>query len=122
MSRIRFAAVCAAAAATLAVPVSAPAQRAQLVGVVGTNDAFVITLTRAGQRVRSLKAGTYRLTIRDRSAIHNYRISGPGMNRAFTTVPARTTRTFTVRFRPGTYRFVCDPHVATMSGRFTVRR
>lgn len=123
MSSTRFALVSAAIGAALLVPASASGQQPPLlVGVVGTNDAFVITLTKGGKRVTTLKARSYRLTIRDRSGIHNYRLTGPRMNRAFTTVPARATRTFTVTFRPGTYRFVCDPHVATMNGRFTVTR
>ena len=42
-------------------------------------DAFTITLTKAdGSTVTSLPAGKYTLEIKDMSAIHNFRLSGPG--------------------------------------------
>ena len=65
-----------------------------------------------------LKAGRYRIVVRDRSRMHNFHLSGLGVNKR-TTVPFRGTTTWTVSFRKGrTYRFVCDPHAKRMKGSF----
>ena len=71
-----------------------------------------------GARVTRLKAGRYRIVVRDRSTMHNFHLSGPGVNKR-TTVRFRGTATWTVNFRRGrTYRFVCDPHAKRMNGSF----
>ena len=81
--------------------------------------AFKIEMkTRAGRKLVSVKAGTYRIKIEDPSAIHNFHLIGPGVNKA-TSVPGKTERIWTVTFKKGTYRFLCDPH-ATMRGSFRV--
>ena len=65
-----------------------------------------------------LKAGRYRIVVRDRSTMHNFHLSGPGVNKR-TTVRFRGSTTWTVTFRKGrTYRFVCDPHAMRMKGSF----
>jgi plastocyanin len=74
--------------------------------------------TRRGARVTRLKAGRYRIVVRDRSTMHNFHLSGRGVNKR-TTVRFRGTVTWTVIFRKGrTYRFVCDPHSRRMRGSF----
>ena len=74
--------------------------------------------TSRGARVTRLKAGRYRIVVRDRSRMHNFHLSGPGVNKR-TTVGFRGTTTWTVTFRKGrTYRFVCDPHARRMKGSF----
>jgi plastocyanin len=74
--------------------------------------------TRRGARVTRLKAGRYRIVVRDRSTMHNFHLSGRGVNKR-TTVRFRGTVTWTVTFRKGrTYRFVCDPHSRRMKGSF----
>jgi len=95
-------------------------QPASLVGVVGHNDAFSISLTDpSGQAISNLKAGTYSLTIKDESTIHNFHLSGDGVDK-LTSVGSTSTSTFSVTFKPGTYTFVCDPHASSMHGKFTV--
>jgi plastocyanin len=95
-----------------------PAPR-RLAAAVGPG--FTIsTRTAAGTVARLVGRGTYRITVRDRSAIHNYHLIGPGVNRK-TGVAFRGTVTWTLRLRAGTYRFVCDPHRARMKGSFRVR-
>ena len=60
----------------------------------------------------------YRIVVRDRSTMHNFHLSGPGVNKR-TTARFRGTATWTVTFRKGrTYRFVCDPHAKRMKGSF----
>ena len=79
-----------------------------------------ISLNSAGRRVRSLKAGRYRIVVRDRSHMHNFHLTGRGVNKR-TTVAFHGTRTWTVTLRKGaTYRYVCDPHKGRMKGSFRV--
>ncbi len=102
-----------AASAALAVAVPATAATPVMKGVVGPG--FTITL--AG---KPKQAGTYKLTVQDKSSIHNFRLVGPGVNVA-TSVAALGTKTFTVKLRAGkVYRFICDPHLTTMKGSFRV--
>lgn len=99
----------------------APLQHpASLVGVVGHNDSFSISLTDpSGQAISNLQAGTYSLTIKDESSIHNFHLTGDGVDKA-TSVGSTGTSTYSVTFKPGTYSFVCDPHSSQMHGKFTV--
>ena len=114
MNRTRLALVAALAALAAALP--AQAALPKLVGTDGPG--FTITLTKAGKKVTSVKAGKYTLSVNDKSAIHNFHLTGPGVN-VKTTVPLVGTRTFTVTLRKGaTYRFVCDPHASSMKGSF----
>jgi plastocyanin len=75
---------------------------------------YTITMSK-----KTVKAGTYVITVRDRSNIHNFHLTGPGVNKT-TSVPGVTTTKWTVKLKKGTYRFVCDPHVAIMFGTLTV--
>jgi plastocyanin len=96
---------------------TAPAKPGRLNASVGPG--FTISLkTLAGRVVRSVKAGLYTIVVRDRAAIHNFHLTGRGLNRK-TGVPFVGTATWQVRFVKGqTYRFVCDPHKQTMKGSF----
>lgn len=73
----------------------------------------------AGTLVRRVRAGLFRITVRDRSRAHNFHLVGPGVNRR-TTVAFRGTTTWSLRLRAGTYRFLCDPHSLRMKGSFRV--
>ena len=108
------------AAAALAATGSGLAASAKTVnGTVGPN--FTIGLTMQGKKVTKLKAGTaYRFVIRDRSSIHNFHLSGPGFNRVLTGVGFTGTKSVLLRLKKGSYRFVCDPHSASMRGGFRV--
>ena len=72
-----------------------------------------------GMSAKTVKAGTYTITVRDRSSIHNFHLIGPGVNKA-TSVAAVQTYTWTVKLKRGTYRFVCDPHASFMKGTLSV--
>jgi plastocyanin len=78
-----------------------------------------ITLKQGSKKVSRLKAGRYRIVVRDRSHMHNFHLTGPGLNKK-TAVAAHRTYTWTVRLRKGTYRYVCDPHKKLMRGSFRV--
>ena len=91
-----------------------------LVGVVGHGDAFSISLAdEAGNAIKNLQAGTYSLTIKDESTIHDFHLTGAGVDKA-TGVGSTGDSTFTVTFKPGSYSFVCDPHASSMHGSFSV--
>lgn len=107
--------------ATLLLPSAvARADNPRLVGVVGTNDAFVILLRDAsGNPVTHLDPGTYDIAVSDRSDLHSFHLSGPGVDMA-TAVQEKQEVTWTVTFTDGTYRFFCDEHSSIMRGSFTV--
>jgi plastocyanin len=89
-----------------------------LTGEVGPG--FSIELKLAGKDVKTLKAGTYTIKVQDKSAIHDFHLVGPGVNKT-TTVPFTGKQTWTVTFKPGTYTYKCDPHAARgMKGTFKV--
>jgi plastocyanin len=107
-----------AAIAVLVAAASAAAATPKLVGVTGPG--FTITITSAGKAVKSLKAGTYAISVQDKSSIHNFHLTGPGVNKS-TTVPFTGTKTWTVKLKPGTYTYKCDIHASSgMLGKFKV--
>ena len=65
------------------------------------------------------KAGPIKLVIADKSNVHNFHLTGPGVN-VKTSVSAIGTKTFTITLKKGTYKFICDPH-PFMKGSFTIR-
>lgn len=88
-------------------------------GTVGPG--FTISLTLAGKKVTKLKAGVpYRFQIADRSSIHDFHLTGPGISRVLTGVSFTGTKSATVTLKPGNYSFVCDPHASSMKGSFKV--
>ena len=103
----------------LAIPAGAHAATPKLVGTVGPG--FTISLkTAAGKNVTVLPRGTYAITIRDRSRIHDFRLRGAGVDKTLSAAGAVGTRTVTVRFAAGRYQFVCQPHASAMRGAFRV--
>jgi hypothetical protein len=75
-----------------------------------------------GKKVTKLRAGrAYRFVISDRSSIHNFHLSGRGFNRVLTSVEYTGTKSFVLRLKKWSYRFVCDPHSGIMR-RFLVSR
>jgi plastocyanin len=104
--------------AALAAVGSASAAPKTLIGTVGPDPK--ISLKLSGQKVTKLKPATYRFKIRDRAPVHNFRLRGPGYNKAITSVGFEGTKTVTIKLRKGTYRYVCDPHASQMKGSFKV--
>jgi hypothetical protein len=105
-------------AALLLLPGSVTAGSHSLVGTVGPG--FTISLTDlSGKAVAQLQAGTYTIQVDDKAANHNFHLTGPGVDQK-TTVPFIGVETWTLSFVPGTYSYVCDPHLNSMKGAFTV--
>ena len=114
MLRMTFLAL--AAAALLVTP--AYAKTATLTGEVGPG--FTIEVAKAGKDVKTLKAGTYKLKVEDKSTIHNFHLMGPGVNKK-TAVSFKGETTWTIKLKPGRYTYQCDPHAASgMKGHFRV--
>lgn len=113
--------ICFATALALAIPGPAAAQATRLLGTVGPG--FTISLTdAAGGPVSQLQPGTYEIVVDDRSAIHNFHLSGlaAGSPDQSTAVEFVGTVTWTVTLAAGSYQYVCDPHSTAMRGAFTV--
>jgi len=103
----------------LAAPMGAQAATPKLTASVGPG--FTISLkTAAGKKVTALKAGTYRITVNDRSSQHDFRLRGPGVSKVLSSVAATGKKTVTVRLKAGRYTFVCQPHAPAMRGSFRV--
>ncbi len=113
------------AAITASLAFAAPALAAQtastpLAGSVGPG--FTIKLTKSGKAVKTLKPGSYTITVKDNSSSHDFHIFGPGVQKVVTTVPFVGTKKVTVTLKAGKYTFQCDPHAAAgMKGTFTVK-
>lgn len=94
-----------------------------LLAVVGSADdpeAYTIgILDEDGNPVTSVPAGDYSLTFVDRSRMHNFHLTGEGVDVA-TDVQGSDETTVEITLVAGTYEFVCDPHAATMRGALEV--
>jgi plastocyanin len=91
-----------------------------LVGTVGPG--YTIGLTKDGKPVKTLKAGAYKLVIHDKASIHAWSLDGPhGYAKDFTQVSFVGTKSFSVNFKAGKYKFYCPPHEPIMFGHFTVK-
>jgi len=101
-----------AALAALALALPAIAATPTYNGTVGPG--FTIKMTK-----KPTKAGKIKLVVADKASIHNFHLSGPGVN-VKTSVSGTGTKTFTVTLKKGTYTFVCDPHASQMKGSFKV--
>ena len=79
-----------------------------LTGTVGPG--FTISMNK-----KTVKAGTYVITVHDLASIHDFHLTGPGVNKK-TSVAGTGTTKWTVKLKKGTYHFVCDPHHTIMHG------
>ena len=113
------AATSSASAAASSAGSGAPTALTGMVGTTADPNAFSITLTDgSGQPVTTLPAGDYSIAVQDLSAMHNFHLTGNGVDEK-TSVPEVTDTTFEVTLTAGEYTFRCDPH-AKMTGTFTV--
>ena len=79
-----------------------------------------IELKRAGKRVTSLTAGRYLFVVSDRSAVDNFHLTGPGVNRK-TAVAAKGTVRWTLRLKKGRHVYRSDAHAKVRRG-FAVKQ
>ena len=98
-------------------PPAAKPVRVRLSGTIGPG--AQIDLRRAGKRVTSLAPGAYLLVVSDRSALDNFHLTGPGINRK-SGVAAKVTVRWTLRLRKGKYTYHSDAH-AKLRRSFSVK-
>ena len=102
---------------------SSPSAVPKLKGTVGPG--FTITLKKPGvaKKVTALKAGTYSITVVDKSSIHNFvleKAKGGKFEKEITGVGFVGTKTVTVKLTKGKYEYYCTPHESSMFGFFVV--
>jgi len=125
VSHVRLFLVASLALAGLAVPGSVGARVAvtqPLLATVGSPtspDAFEISLTDStGAKVTHVDPGQYAINVHDYSTLHDFHLTGPGVDQA-TAIETASTATWNVTFTDGTYRYSCDAHPTSMRGSFT---
>jgi plastocyanin len=112
--------VAAIAAAVIALPAYAGSSAVKLTGEVGPG--FSIEVEKGGKDLKTIKAGTYKIKVEDKSSIHNFHLMGPGLNKK-TSVSFTGDKTWTIKLKPGKYTYQCDPHAsAGMKGSFKVTK
>jgi len=79
----------------------------KLSGKVGPGN--TISLKRGSAIVKALKAGRYKVMVRDVSAKDNFHLLGPGVSKK-TAVKGKRTVSWTLRFRAGKYTYRSDAH------------
>lgn len=95
-----------------------PPAPGKLVGTVGPGSS--ISLKRSsGASAKTLAAGKYTVSVRDRSKAQNFHLAGPGVNKS-TTAPFVGTRTWSLTLKKGTYRFQSDANKARLHGSIRV--
>src|SRR6476659_4546563 len=118
MTRIALLAAGLLVTLVLAAPIEATSSVTKLTGTVGPG--FTITLKKGTAKVKTLKAGSYKITVNDKSNIHGFHLMATGVNKIITTTPFKGTKTVTVKLKKGTYKYICDPHATIMKGSFKV--
>jgi hypothetical protein len=96
-----------------------------LKGVVGPG--YTISLKKGGIKVKTLKAGKYRIVVTDKAAIHNFTLerekpSSPHFEKHITSTAFTGTKTLTWTLKPGSWRAYCSIHEALMHQDFKVTR
>jgi hypothetical protein len=79
----------------------------------------IAVVDEGGRRVEELSPTTYRFVVKDQTRTQNFHLMGPSVNLR-TKVPAKTTATWSVTLRPGTYTYRSDRN-RKLRGTFTVR-
>jgi hypothetical protein len=110
----------AAVALAIAIAIAAPAAAAPKTVQGSVGPGFTIELELGGRKVTRLTQGPYRFVINDRSSIHDFHLTGPGLNRILTTVDFVGTKSVVLTLKKGVYKYVCDPHSELMHGSFRV--
>ena len=94
-----------------------------LKGVVGPG--YTISLKKGGKKVKTLKAGKYRIVVSDKSSFHNFTLerekpSKPKLEKLITSTSATTTKTVVWTLKSGSWRAYCSVHEAQMHQDFKV--
>ena len=100
-------------------PVPAPVPKlAKLLATVGPKNTITLR-SGTGAALKSVKAGTYSITVRDRTKAHNFHLVGKGVNRK-TAKAAIGTFTWKVKLSKGLLRFYSDQSPTKVKGSVNV--
>ena len=119
-------AICTAAALAVAgAALSRNSATPTLKGVVGPG--FTISLKKGGKKVKTLKAGKYKIVVSDKGSIHNFTLerekpSKPKMEKLITATGFTGTKTVIWTLKPGSWRAYCSLHEAQMQQNFKVTK
>ena len=96
-----------------------------LKGVVGPG--FTISLKKGGKKIKTLKAGKYKIVISDKSDFHNFTLerekpSKPHMEKLISSTGGTGTKTLVWTLKPGNWRAYCSIHEAEMQQNFKVTK
>jgi plastocyanin len=107
----------------LAVVTTGNASTCKSAGLVGeSGPGYTIEVKLNGKDLKTIKAGTYKLKVEDKSSLHNFHLLGKGVDKS-TTVPFTGDKTWTVKLSPGKYTYQCDVHAMLgMKGTFRVTK
>ena len=94
-----------------------------LKGVVGPG--YSVSLTKGGKKVKSLKAGKYKVVVSDKSSFHNSVLerekpAKPKLEKDITGTGFTGTKTIVMTLKPGSWRFYCSVHESQMHQDFKV--
>ena len=91
----------------------------KLAGSVGPGSTISLKDSK-GQKVKTLKAGSYSFTVQDKSSVHDFTLDGPGVkNKHITNLPFQgTKKDVVVTLKAGKYKYFCSLH--GFSGSFSV--
>jgi len=118
-------AVIVAAVVAFAVPTffasgSVAADPSPLLASVSPNEEFLISLSNSdGTPVTHLDVGTYTVLVDDPATIHDFRLTGPGID-STSGLEFVGKLTWTLTFKDGQYAYFCTPHRGLMHGHFSV--
>ena len=117
--------VMAAALAAAGAAFSRSSSTPTLKGVVGPG--FTISLKKGGKKVKTLKAGKYKIVISDKSDFHNFTLerekpSKPKLEKHITTTAFTGSKTLIWTLKPGSWRAYCSIHEAQMHQDFKVTK
>ncbi|HEY6068931.1 MAG TPA: plastocyanin/azurin family copper-binding protein [Gaiellaceae bacterium] len=118
MIRLTLSSLVVAVLAAVVFLVPAQGAATALTGEVGPG--YSIEVKKGGKDLKTIKAGTYKIKVEDKAAIHNFHLFGPGLNKK-TGVSFKGETTWTITLKKGKYTYQCDPHHASgMKGTFRV--
>jgi hypothetical protein len=86
----------------------------KLLATVGPKNTISLK-SASGATLKTVKAGTYSITVRDRSKLHNFHLVGKGINRK-SGLAATGTLTWKIKFSTGALRFFSDKSPKTVKG------
>jgi hypothetical protein len=115
----------AAALAVAGAALSSGTSMPTLKGTVGPG--YTVSLTKGGKKVKTLKAGKYKVVVSDKSNFHNSVLErekpeSPKLEKDITGTGFTGSKTVVMTLKPGSWRFYCSVHESQMHQDFKVTK